>query len=186
MDFEQLLVRTAKALNKLGTPYFVTGGYAVSVWGRPRATFDIDVVIQLAHPDIAKLAKELRKIGKDVYADEQMMRSALLLRSEFNVIHPESGIKIDFFISKGDTYAARELARRKVMTIRGVKVYFISAEDLILSKMRWHKLGGGEHHLEDARSVLKRAGDALDMKYIKQQVEAQALTSIWRSAKIEM
>lgn len=41
MDLEKLLIKIAEILEKLSVDYFVTGGFAVSVWGRPRATFDI-------------------------------------------------------------------------------------------------------------------------------------------------
>lgn len=184
MDFEQLLVKTAKVLNTLEISYCITGGYAVSVWGRVRATLDIDVVIELLQPKIFKLAAGLRALDKGVYADEQMMRSALLYRSEFNVIHGESGIKIDFFIPKDDACTRRELARRVRRKIKGVNVYFISPEDLILSKLRWHKMGGGEKHMEDIQSVIKRMGKDLDMVYVRRQVKEQALESEWKEAKI--
>lgn len=183
MDFEQLLVKTAKALNRLEIPYCITGGYAVSIWGRVRATLDIDVVIELLHPKIFQLAAALRALDKGVYADEEMMRSALLYRSEFNVIHGESGIKIDFFIPKDEVQTRRELARRVMRKIRGVNVYFISPEDLILSKLRWHKIGGGEKHTEDIQSVIKRMEKNLDYTYIKRQVKEQALEQEWKEVK---
>ena len=100
-DFENLLKRIAAILEKLKISYFVTGGYAVSVWGRLRATFDIDVVINLFNSkDAAVLAKELRKLGRTIYIDKEMMDDAIKNRGEFNVIHAESGIKIDFWAAE--------------------------------------------------------------------------------------
>lgn len=183
MDFETLIAKIAKILYKLSIPYFITGGYAVSVWGRLRATFDIDVVVEMAHPHVAKLARELKKLGKVVYVDEAMMRSALLMRGEFNIIHGESGIKIDFFIPRDTVRLKRELKRTKTRTIKGERVYFISPEDLILSKLRWVRQGGGEHHLEDTRSVVKKSRNILDYKYIETQVKAQELVGLWEKVK---
>jgi len=37
---EKLLIKITKILESLNIKYFITGGFAVSVWGRPRATFD--------------------------------------------------------------------------------------------------------------------------------------------------
>lgn len=180
MDFETLIARIAKILYKLNIPYFITGGYAVSVWGRLRATFDVDVVVEMAHPHVAQLARELKKLGKAVYVDEAMMRSALLMRGEFNIIHGESGIKIDFFIPQDTERLQHELKRAKTRMIKGQRVYFISPEDLILSKLRWYNLGGGEHHLEDAASVIKRMGSKLYYPYLKAQAKEQAITFLWK------
>lgn len=180
MDFQTLIVKIAKILDGLKITYCVTGGYAVAVWGRLRATFDLDVVIELFQPDIPLLAEKMKKIGKAVYADESMMRSALLRHGEFNVIHPESGLKIDFFTLKEGAAAKREMARRQAKRIKNQKVYFISPEDLILNKLRWYNKGGGEHHLEDAASVIKKSGEILDFAYLRQNVKGEALTDLWQ------
>jgi len=179
MDFETLIIKIAKILNKLRIPYFITGGYAVAVWGRLRATFDIDVVIEMFHPQVDKFAKEMRGLGKAVYIDEDMMSEALARRGEFNVIHPESGIKMDFFVAGVNPQGKQELARARAYTIKEQKVFFISPEDLILSKLRWYQQGGGERHLEDAQSVIKKSGKLLDDKYLKKQISAQSLDELW-------
>jgi len=46
METENLLTKIAKELENLKIPYLVTGGIAVAVWGRVRATLDIDIVIE--------------------------------------------------------------------------------------------------------------------------------------------
>ena len=46
-DPRHLLIRIVEILNKLEIPYIVTGGIAVLIWGRPRFTANIDIVIQL-------------------------------------------------------------------------------------------------------------------------------------------
>jgi len=56
---EKLLVQIASILERFDIEYLVTGGFAVSVWGRPRATFDIDIVIKLGEPKVALLAKHI-------------------------------------------------------------------------------------------------------------------------------
>lgn len=183
MDFEILIAKIARILSRLKIKYFVTGGYAVAVWGRLRATFDIDVVIAMHQPHIPALAQAMRTLGKSVYVDEDMMRSALILKGEFNIIHPESGIKIDFFIAGQDPRSKLEFGRAKQCTIQGQKIYFISPEDLILSKLRWYKDSGGEHHLEDARSVIKKSDKILDYNYLETRAEEQAVKSLWEKLK---
>ena len=74
-------------------------------------------------------------------------------------------------IKKRDKIGEEELARRIVKKIDKQKVYFISPEDLILSKLRWFKESQSDRHLEDVESVLKLS--KVDLKYLKQQARKQ-------------
>jgi hypothetical protein len=151
---EQLLVSIAKALDKLGIEYYVTGGFAVSVWGRPRFTADIDLIVKMAKANKTGLAKELLKISPKGYIDEEQIESALARSGEFNFIDPETGIKVDFWIMKNNEFERNCLKNTKKQDI-GYKVKFISPEDLIISKLIWYKQAGSTRHLEDIESVLK-------------------------------
>src|SRR3989338_1438556 len=102
MEQEKLLQEIAKILDKLNIPYIITGGIAVVVWGRPRFTADIDIVVELAPSKLDKLATELLKVDKDVYVDKKSMQRALLNKGEFNFIHSGSGNKVDFWILKNN------------------------------------------------------------------------------------
>ena len=170
MELEELLKKLANSLEDLDIKYCITGGYAVSVWGRPRSTFDIDVVIQLKIKDIVSLMKSLRLLSRAGYIEEAVVREATIKGGEFNFIHPESGIKIDFWVIKeNDPTGINELKRRVEKKFDSQTIYFISPEDLILSKLRWFKETNSERHLEDVESVIKISGDKIDKKYLRQQ-----------------
>lgn len=165
---EKLLVEVAAALERLRIAYFVTGGFAVSVWGRPRATFDIDVVIQLMGRDLPHLAHALRSLSESGYLDEETAkRAAERGKGSFNFIHPESGIKIDFFVERNDAFASSQFKRRIAKVIDGQKIYFVSPEDLILAKLKWHQESGSSRQLEDIESVFKISGNRLDLAYVE-------------------
>lgn len=166
---EKLLLKVAPILDELKIDYYITGGFAVSVWGRPRATFDIDIVIKLLEPKIPPLAEALRKISKFGYIDEEAAKEALRRKGEFNFIDPETGIKVDFWTEKGNKIAKTEFERRIAKKIDKQKVYFISPEDLILNKLIWYEKSQSSRHLEDAESVFKISGDKLDIAYLKKQ-----------------
>ena len=85
MEQEKLLFRVGKILNGLKIPYIITGGMAVVVWGRPRFTADIDVVIELVPQKIDEIFSELKKIDKNIYVDKKMIRRALEQNGEFNL-----------------------------------------------------------------------------------------------------
>ncbi len=171
MEFDPLLARVAKILDDNKIPYLITGGYAVSVWGRARATFDIDIVIHLVEAKIKSVHGALRKLSKAGYIDEEVMTDAVRQRGEFNYIYPDLGIKVDFFV-KDDSTSRLELERVVSFDVAGYPVNFISPEDLILSKLRWHQQGESTRQLEDVASVIVRQ-KKLDWKYLKKWATMQ-------------
>lgn len=169
----KLLTQVTVVLDKLEIPYFITGGFAVSVWGRPRATFDIDIVIKLIEPEVSKLARMLRSISEFGYINEDTAKEAIKTNGEFNFIDPDSGVKADFWVAKNDEIMEEEYRRTNKKEINGQRVCFISPEDLILSKLRWYKINPSSRHLEDVESILKISGDILDKKYLLEQSRKQ-------------
>lgn len=173
IDPRRLLAKTAKVLGKLDIPYMVTGGMAVLIWGHPRFTADIDIVIALKAHNISSLVSGLMKISEFGYVDEDAMREALKNHGEFNFIDGSSGVKVDFWIIGDDSHEINRFKNRQVKEILGQKVYFISPEDLILSKLRWYKISPSSRHLEDIESILKISGDMLDKDYLFEQSRQQ-------------
>lgn len=166
-DPRQLLIHVAKILDQLQIPYAVTGGIAVVVWGRPRFTADIDVVVALPEQRIAALVQALRDKVNGGSIDESAVRMALQQGGEFNFIDPTSGVKVDFWIPKDSAYEQARLQRRITREILGQPVCFVSPEDLIISKLRWYQQSGSDRQLDDIQSVLAISGDQLDFQYLE-------------------
>ena len=166
MEQEKLLKKIASILRVFDIPYIITGGIAVVVWGRPRFTADIDIVVELAPKKLDALAGALLKIDRDVYLDKDMMRSALERRGEFNFIHPASGLKVDFWVLKDEPFDRERMKRRVKKKIAGSVIYLTSPEDLILMKMLWYEEGGSTRQLEDIASIL-RIQENLDWRYLR-------------------
>ncbi len=187
MDFQELLLKIAKIFERLKIIYCITGGYAVSVWGRPRATFDLDVIVKLSIEKLSAFSKALKSLSVAGYLDEDTAKSAIENQNEFNFIHPESGLKIDFWVIKNDSVGMAELKRRQPRKIGKQTVYFISPEDLILSKLLWHKESESTRHLEDIESVIAVSRKILDFKYLKSQAEkrgfSETLNKIIKNSK---
>lgn len=181
MDLHELLVRVGKILNDYEISYAVTGGYAVSVWGRPRATFDVDIIIELRLSEIEIIRAALKSISKISYIDEDAMKEAVIRESEFNFIYPENNLKVDFFVMGSDQFSKQKIARRIALEINNEKVYFVSPEDLILSKLIWYKDGHSTRQLEDIESILKIQKDKLDFDYLRKWASDQSTDEILQS-----
>ncbi len=107
-----------------------------------------------------------------------MAKSAIRHNSEFNFIDGVTGLKVDFFVAQKDELSALKFKRRIAKKINKKIVYFISPEDLILSKLEWHQQGGSTRQLEDIESILKISGDKLDYSYLKSWAKRLGVTDI--------
>ncbi len=175
-DPRHLLVAIAKILNNLKIPYLITGGMAVLIWGRPRFTADIGIELKIS--DINKLKNALFVLGKANYIDENMMKDAITHNGEFNFIHGESGVKVDFWVLKNEQFETSRMKRKIAKEINGQTVYFISPEDLIISKLQWRQISPSSRHMEDIESILKISGDILDKEYLNRWIEKLDLEKI--------
>jgi len=175
---ELLLCKIAKILETLEITYAVTGGFAVSIWGRPRFTADIDIVVELVSKNIKPLTETLLSIDKAAYVSEEAMRDALEHKGEFNFIHPNTNMKVDFWVrgSKADIYGKLKFERARIKKINNQEIYFVSPEDLILSKLAWSKESESTRHLEDIKSIIDIQQSKLDLDYIKKWARRQSTT----------
>jgi hypothetical protein len=95
---QQVFFQTlAELLNACKIPFMVSGSLASSVHGEPRATNDLDLVIDPATDALDRL---MERLPKQWYASPEAAREALLHRSMFNIIDAESGWKADLIIRK--------------------------------------------------------------------------------------
>ena len=176
---EELLAKVTKILGDLKIPYAITGGFAISVWGKTRSTADIDIIVEMAEKNIKPLVKKIVEMDKNVYADEDMVRDALLHKSEFNFIHPDSGMKVDFFVLADNPYNKLKIKRAILRDVFGVtRAYFVSPEDLILGKLLWSKESNSWKQREDVKTVLNNSKIKLDYEYIRNWAEKQGTSEI--------
>lgn len=156
---------TLDALERLGIPYAVVGSYASSAWGEPRMTRDIDVVVQLAADQVDSLCAAFPE--QDFYVARTAAKEAVQRRSQFNVIHPASGNKIDFMIAGVGDWPSSQLARRRKIEFEpNISGYVATPEDVILGKLIYFRDGASDKHLRDIRGIIKVSGTQLDNGYL--------------------
>lgn len=175
------LKQVAKIFDELKIPYYITGGFAVSQYGRNRFTADIDIVIKMQLNDIEIFAKKVQQIFPQGYVDQDQIRRALQQKSEFNIIDPESGLKVDFFISKESDFEQSAFLRTRTKEY-DYPIKFISPEDLIIAKLLWFRESQSTRQLEDIASVMD-IQTKLDFQYIDSWVEKLALGKEWQACK---
>lgn len=168
MNIEEILKEIIEKLDKYKIAYMITGSFASNLHGIPRATFDVDIVIE---PSIEKIEKFLNEIKSEFYVNLEMAKEAVERKGIFNIIHYETAFKIDFIIRKEGEYFEKEFERRKVYNFAGRPSFFATPEDTILSKLLWAKLGNSEKQFRDALGVAKVQKENLDFEYLMIQAE---------------
>lgn len=183
MNIEEILKEIIDKLEKHEIAYMITGSFASNLHGIPRATFDIDIVIE---PSIEKIEKFLDDVKDKFYLELEMVREAVKRKSMFNIIHYETAFKIDFIIKKEGEYFEKEFERRKVYNFAGKPSFFATPEDTILSKLLWSKKGGSEKQFKDALGVAKVQKENLDFEYLKKQSEKLRIKDLFEKLLNEL
>ena len=186
MSQQALLTRIVEALDGAGIPYMLTGSLVSSLQGEPRATHDIDLVIDIAEDDVARVTRALS--APEVYLDEHAVRDAARRRTMFNLIDSSSGDKADFWLLTDDPYDRERFARRMRVEALGQELSVSAPEDTILMKLRWSaQAGGSEKQLGDALRVYELQAGSLDEGYLDEWAArlevAAALAAIRRQAR---
>lgn len=168
-------------LERAGIPYAIVGSVASSLYGEPRSTNDVDVLVQLSRTDAAKLASAFSP--DDFYVPPAEVIEIELSRSHgghINVIAIETMIKADFYpLSAGET---EWFSKRRELEIDGRKLWFATPETVIVNKLRFYREGGSEKHLRDIRGMLAASSDEIDRALIENTVAKLGLGEQWRKA----
>lgn len=161
MNELDILKLVAQRLNDAKIDYMLSGSTALSFYGKPRMTRDIDIVIVIPPGEVDCFVKLFEQ---DFYIDRDMAADAIKNQSMFNIIHLETVIKIDFIIRKNQEYRILEFNNRKKMKLEDQEISVVSVEDLIISKLYWAKDSFSEMQIKDIVNLMELD---FDMDYVK-------------------
>ena len=183
------LRRLIDAMQSLNIRFLIGGSLASSIHGVPRATMDVDLVLDLKREQIGPLAKLL---GAEFYADVQALENAVETGRSFNLIHYASSYKYDIFPLSSDPFHQTEFQRRVVVRVElpeagTLELPIATAEDTVLSKLLWYRSGGeaSTRQWSDILGVLRVSSDQLDMAYLREWAGRLAVAGLLERALSE-
>lgn len=159
----------------------VSGSVAVIIYGEPRLTHDIDLIVVLDDERIARL--------QDVFPQAEFycppleviaVEAARELRGHFNIIHRETGFKADVYLSGRDPLHAWGLSRARELEVDGQVLVVASPEYVIVRKLEYFREGGSQKHLRDIRSMLDAV---IDRAELEEQIVERGLQEAWRKVE---
>ena len=178
-NFELLRIALATA-ESLQIPHMLVGSIASMRYGEPRLTLDIDIVVDLTSVTAELLCQAFP--DPDYYVSLPAALEAVRLRKQFNVLHPKSGMKIDFMIARQDAWGKRQIERRrKVELYPGQDAYVAAPEDVILGKLLYYREGQSDKHLRDIAAMLQTSGDEIERGDVSAWAEKLGVLEIWQA-----
>jgi len=165
-DQTELLKIISSFLEKNQIPYMITGAWSAIFYGRPRASHDIDFVVELRPNEAQKFLAAAKKLSDDFLVQPEDVKDALLHKSVFNMVYLPTYLKLDFWLLKNEEFDQVRFSRRKRVKILGQSMIMASPEDMILQKLKWYQMGKIEKHLVDAAFVYQIQLKNLDQKYL--------------------
>ncbi len=181
----ELLERAVVVFERLGIPYLVTGSTAAMAYGEPRLTNDIDIVAGIAEEQIPSLVAAFPE--EDYYLSAAMIHEAVRHQTQFNIIHPASGLKIDVIIRRDTPFDRSRFSRaRRIHPGPSYQANFAAPEDVIIKKMESYAQGGSEKHLRDITGMLLTSGGEIDRDYIGRWAATLGLSEIWRAIQTRL
>lgn len=184
MTDASLVALFVRPLNLLRIPYLVTGGVASVIYGEPRFTRDIDLVVALQPQDARRFAaafsaEEFYVPPVEVIAEE----SGRDAHGHFNVIHQATTMRADVYLPGGDALNAWAFAHKVTRTVDQDEVTVAPIEAVILSKLRYYQMGKSDRHLRDIRLMLTVNGDLVDRPELERWAARLGVEREWQQAQ---
>jgi hypothetical protein len=183
MSYEDFVRLVIAALESAQVEYLIGGAVAAWAWGEPRATLDIDLVVNIPLEAVQRLSDELKK--RDMLVPAEIILDTILEdRADLpiNAIHMHSGYKADLYpVRVGDKLRDSAFSRRRKVDLGEAlgEVYLHSPEDLIIHKLWYYSISQQTKHLRDITSIVMTLGETLDFSYIDPWVIEMGLINIW-------
>jgi hypothetical protein len=185
IEHQQVVLEVLGAFDRLGIACAIGGSIASSLHGAIRYTEDADLTVE---PFLGRETAFVRQFGPEYYVSEDAVRQAVWDRRSFNIIHTTSGFKVDVFVQKRRPFDENLLVRRVVRTDvvpTGQPVPVLSAEDVLLHKLEWFRLGGetSDRQWGDVLGVLRVQAERLDDGYLDHWALELGVTDLLAKAR---
>lgn len=181
MPEPDLIALFVRPLDQLRFRYLVTGSVAAMLYGEPRVTHDVDLVVFLRPADIARLPEAYPSPKFYVPPAEVIaLEVARVTKGQFNVIHVGSGLKADIHTANRDELHAWAFHNVRQYSIGDLTIRLAPPEYVIVRKLEYYREGGSDKHLRDIRSMLAVSDDQINHAELGEWIRERGLQAEWK------
>lgn len=180
MAIENLFNLFLHPINRIGIRYMVTGAAASIIYGEPRLTNDLDLVLEIGEADIASFVEHFPL--EDFYCPPPeviQIEARRAFRGHFNVIHHKTGFKADIYTFGNDELHRWGMAKRRRYSIGEEEIWVAPPEYVIIRKLEYYREGGSDKHLSDIAGILENSSDEIDRAELEQKIQSLGLAKEW-------
>jgi hypothetical protein len=181
MQDPDLIAIFVAPLEEAGIRYMITGSIASSIYGEPRNTLDIDLVVLLQAAQFGHFHRIFSEA--DFYlppVDVISIESRRETRGHFNVIHHDSGLKADIYLSRNHPYLGWAFDHIRRVQTPTCEVSIAPPEYVILHKLEFYKESNHQRHLRDIAGMIEQQD--LDQPFLDSAIHGLQLAPQWQAA----
>ena len=170
-------------LNSTDVPYMITGAVASTIYGEPRLTQDIDLVLDLDLSGVPRLTAafpfDRYYVPPEDALEQEVGRPA---GGHFNLLHLESGLRADCYLAGTDELARWGLGHRRHDSVGGEPIAIAPPEYVIVRKLEYRREGAGEHHVDDVARMLRVSRALIDQATLDRWIARAGVAQEWTEA----
>lgn len=185
VTYPDLIRLFIEPVERLGLRYFITGGVATVIYGDPRFTRDVDIVLALEGPEIPRLHAAFDPADFYVPPPETLTEeSNRESGGHFNLIHARSALRADVYLTGNDPLHAWAFERRRRIELEGVAIWLAPVEYVLVRKLEYYRASDSERHLRDVATILRVSGGTVDRAELERWVTAKGLQDAMAEAEV--
>ena len=169
----------------LGLSYMITGGVASVIYGDPRFTRDVDVVLELSTSEAGRLLDAFSQDDYYLPPLEALREEILRPRNgHFNIIHRDTGLRADVYLRGDDPLHEWAFPRRlRIPLDAGTGIWLAPLEYVVVRKLEYYRDSGSDRHLRDISVMVEASRESLNASELARWIELLDLHEAWEAAE---
>lgn len=171
-------------LNDFDLPYMVTGSIASIVYGEPRLTHDIDIVITFPVELIDKFLSSFP--DDDFYSPPvEIVRNEIIKENygHCNIIHHKTGFKADIYFAGNDDFQHWALENVNLIKFHEIEIPIAPPEYVIVKKLEFYREGKASKHISDIQAILENSLELINTNLLEKYIDQFDLQNQWLLCK---
>ena len=164
MNSEEATAMVIDALEALDVPYILVGSLASNFYGVPRATQDADFVVQVEQDGVRDI---VQRLGSRFRLVPQTSFEMVTATTRYIVEAVDVPFQIELFLLSEDPHDQERFLRRRTVKLMDRQTFVLTAEDTVITKLRWSRHGNRTKDIEDVRGVIAVQSDRIQWDYVE-------------------